>query len=299
MDFLWFLSELRIPFLEKMMQGLTYFGQEPVLVLLIAIVYWCVNKRLAFRIGLSFCMSGIMVQGLKIIFRIPRPWVLDPAFKPVKSAVKAATGYSFPSGHTQGATSIYGTMFSRAKKTTTKVVLAMLIILVAFSRMFLGVHTPKDVISAILISVTMILVVNMLIRPYEEGRQKLPFILIGIILTGAVVLLMYAGYLYKTDVIELRYVKDCFKATGAAIGFVIGLYLEQKYVHFEEEASMKQQIIKILSGILVIALLYVGIKKIEGVSVFLSMLRNLVVILYLTFVHPYIFTKIHNKKNTI
>lgn len=295
MEFLWLLSEIRTPFLEKLMQGLTYLGQEPVLVLIIAICYWCVNKKVAFRMGLSFCTAGLLVQGLKIIFRIPRPWILDPKFKPVKSAVPAATGYSFPSGHTQGATSIYGALVVSVKKKWVKALCVVLFALVGFSRMFLGVHTPKDVLTAMTISIVMVFLVDQLVKPFEEGAQKLPYILIAVILIGSIILLGYAAYQYKLGVIELRYVKDCFKAVGAAIGFIVGLYLEQKYVNFEEKTTLKCQIIKCGIGILVLGVLYLGLKYVAGNSLILSLLRNLIVVIYMTFLYPYIFTKVIKK----
>lgn len=49
-----------------------------------------------------------MNQFLKLLFRIPRPWVRDPDFTIVESARAQATGYSFPSGHTQNAVATFG-----------------------------------------------------------------------------------------------------------------------------------------------------------------------------------------------
>ena len=92
MEFLHILSRIRIPFLDGLFQLITYFGQAVPLLLLLCAIYWCVNKELAYGMGLSFFTSGLMLQTLKITFRIPRPWVLDPEFSPVESAVSGATG---------------------------------------------------------------------------------------------------------------------------------------------------------------------------------------------------------------
>ena len=98
MEFLRFLSEHRTPVLDNIMQLVTYFGQEIIIIALICALYWCADKRFAYLLGFTYFTAGLCVQTLKITFRIPRPWILDPNFSAVESAVPAATGYSFPSG---------------------------------------------------------------------------------------------------------------------------------------------------------------------------------------------------------
>ena len=116
MSFLWMLSEIRTPIGIQFFQFITYLGQEMLPVIVICALYWCCNKKLATTIGLTYVTSGICVQGLKITFRIPRPWALDSDFQPVESAVGAATGYSFPSGHTQSAVSLFAPLAFAAKR---------------------------------------------------------------------------------------------------------------------------------------------------------------------------------------
>ena len=100
MSFLWTLSGIRTPLLDTIYQLITFLAQELVIIAVICALYWCIDKKLAVQIGFNYLCAGLLVQSLKITFRIPRPWVLDPEFKAVESAIPAATGYSFPSGHT-------------------------------------------------------------------------------------------------------------------------------------------------------------------------------------------------------
>ena len=80
MTFLWLLEGIRTPFLDKLMQFITYFGQELIIITFICTLYWCVDKRFAYFLGFSYFTAGLAVQTLKITFRIPRPWVLDTNF---------------------------------------------------------------------------------------------------------------------------------------------------------------------------------------------------------------------------
>ena len=146
MDFLWSLSAIRTPFWDKVFSIITMFGEELVTICLVCIIFWCIDKNIAYIISLTFFISGILVQGLKIMFRIERPWLLDSNFKPVEGAMTNATGYSFPSGHTNSATAVYASIGLNVKKAWIRIISFCVVFLVGFSRMYLGVHTPKDVL---------------------------------------------------------------------------------------------------------------------------------------------------------
>lgn len=152
MDFLNLLSQYRTPAFDIFFQGITLLAQETFVVVVICWLFWCSNKKLAYCLGFTYFTSGLLVQGLKITFRVPRPWLLDPAFEPVASAVPGATGYSFPSGHTQSITALFGTLGLYSRKKLQRFLCALFILLVGFSRMYLGCHTPQDVIVSFLVT---------------------------------------------------------------------------------------------------------------------------------------------------
>ena len=152
MEILNLLAEYRTPFFDTLFQLITYLGQETLAVAVICWLYWCQNKKLAYTIGFTYFVSGLAVQGLKITFRIPRPWILDPGFQAVPSAVPATTGYSFPSGHTQSGTALFGSLALASEKNWKKFLCVLSFLLIGFSRMYLGCHTLKDVLTAMVIS---------------------------------------------------------------------------------------------------------------------------------------------------
>ncbi|MBR3646299.1 MAG: phosphatase PAP2 family protein, partial [Lachnospiraceae bacterium] len=162
MELLVLLQKIRNPILDYVCMFFTLCGQDAVLMLIFCTLYWCKDKTYAMRVGLSFISSALIVQTLKIICVVPRPWMLNSSIKPVEMAKKGASGYSFPSGHTQSATSIYATIAWNSSKSITKVGLFFLILLVAFSRLYLGVHTPLDVTSSLVISILVVVGINTL-----------------------------------------------------------------------------------------------------------------------------------------
>ena len=129
------IAELRTPLLDTLMQGVTELGGETLFMLFMLVVFWCVDKNKGYFLML-LCFTGTAVnQMLKITFCIPRPWVLDPSFEIVESARAGATGFSFPSGHTQNAVGTLGGIARWHKNRALRIVCIVLAALTAFSRM--------------------------------------------------------------------------------------------------------------------------------------------------------------------
>ena len=127
MEFLNFLAQYRTPAADAIFQAITLLAQETFVVVVICWLFWCSQKKLAYCLGFSYFTSGLLVQGLKITFRVPRPWILDPSFQPVASAVPGATGYSFPSGHTQSITALLGTLGFYFKKEPLQILVLLFV----------------------------------------------------------------------------------------------------------------------------------------------------------------------------
>ena len=108
MAFLKLLESIRTPFLDTFFSLITLFGEETLFILVGLLFFWCIDKKEGFFLLCVGLMGTVINQALKLFFRIPRPWVRDPSFTIVESAREAATGYSFPSGHTQTSVGVYG-----------------------------------------------------------------------------------------------------------------------------------------------------------------------------------------------
>ncbi len=296
MDFLNFLEELRTPFADTVFSIITFFGEELLLLTVMCVLYWCLNKNFAYRIAFSYFVAGLTVQTLKVAFRVPRPWIKDPTFKPVGSALETATGYSFPSGHTSSATTLFSCFALRTKKTALRILCFVMIALVMLSRMYLGVHTPQDVLCSFAISLILVLAVHYLLDRIKINDRTRPIIMLVFIGIAAAVLI-YTYMLYGSGTIEEKYVLDCCKASGAGIGFAIGWYFETKYINFDEkQGSLLFHIIKLAIGLAVVLALKSGIKIVFGDTPLVAASRYFLMIIWAMLIYPLLLKKYSKKE---
>lgn len=296
MDFLYTLQELRNPVLNGLFSAITYLGSEIVVIGVLCIAYWCLNKQLAYKICFTYFVSGLMVQGTKIACRIDRPWVLDKRLHVLDSAKDAATGYSFPSGHTQSSTGLFSALAFHFKKIGVWIASFVLIALVMFSRMYLGCHTPKDVLVAFAITIVVSFVINRIYGIFEKSSftRTLTFIMIELI---SIALIVFTALVVSSGKSTTELAMDCFKAAGAGIGFGIGWYIETGYIKFEPSSSKKLwvEILKFIVGIAGALLLKEGIKIIFGQSIAVNIIRYIIVVIWIVAGYPAIFKKILGK----
>lgn len=292
MKFLWFLEGIRTLSGNEFFQFVTCFGQETFLLSVICLFYWCIDKKFAFQLGLTYFTSGLAVQSLKITFRIPRPWILNPDFHPVESAIPHATGYSFPSGHTQGGTCLFAPLALKVKRYSLKFLFVFLFLLIGFSRMYLGVHTPKDVLTAMAIS----LLFSWLFAKFSQklfNHIRLLSFSLGLC---ALFVLVYTLFLLFIEDLPVRYASDCIKASGAGLGFALGLYLEQTKLHFTTRTnSLWGQILKLLVGLCSTLLLKLFLSGLFSFLLWKTFVYAFLV-LWILFLYPFLFMEVHKKR---
>ena len=140
MKVLYALESIRVPWLDTVMAAITHLGEETVFMVAALFVFWCVSKRHGYYLLAIGFAGTVLNQFLKLLFRIPRPWVLDSDFTIVESARAQATGYSFPSGHSQNAIGTFGGIARFTRRKWVRVAAIVAAVLVPLSRMYLGVH---------------------------------------------------------------------------------------------------------------------------------------------------------------
>ena len=292
MQLLYVLEQLRTPAVTKALSALTYFGGVYGFMVLSIIIFWCIDKRCGyFMLSLGF-LGTVINQFLKIIFRIPRPWVLDPSFEPVESAVADAGGFSFPSGHTQNVFATFGGVFAWTKKTWLKILCAVMIVLVAFSRMYLGVHTPLDVGVSVVIGIVLLLVLYPVFRDIDRHPNRFyGFLAVLAVLLAAFLLYSYPDWMYAEEhvvnLIEARH--NASILTGALAALTIAYTLDLRRTRFDTKAIWWAQILKVVIGLIVTLALIERTKADLGKSDIVTGLRYFLGVLFAAGVWPMTF----------
>lgn len=247
LPFLHALAELRTPFLDAFFSVFTELGGETMFMVIGLIVFWCVDKRKGYYLLFVALCGTVFNQALKIKFGIPRPWVLDPEFQIVEAVRAEATGFSFPSGHTQNAVGIFGGIARFCEKTWCKVLFVVIALLIAFSRMYLGVHTPLDVGVSLIVAAVLVLA---LYRPMMRVRSLTKLWLLALIPT--ILYLFYADAVARASLPLPEYaeaVKNGWCMLGAISGCAAIAFVDEHFIGFETKAVWWVQILKVVFGL--------------------------------------------------
>lgn len=249
----------------RVISELSMFGEAAIVVLILGLIYWCINKKMGKTIGLNIIMALICNTMIKNVFLRRRPY-FESDYIDIKRPVEpdadiqdiAAQGYSFPSGHSTTSAVTYGSLaaydyddpelgLTPDRRTLLKrlwsCAAVILPLLVGFSRVAVGAHFPTDVLVGWLLGYLMIWFVPFL-------RQKLG----SKYLFYAVLLLIAApGLLYCRSA-------DYFTSFGILIGFIAGTEIEERYVDFKPARGPVWIVCRMIGGVAVVFLLDVFLK---------------------------------------
>ena len=260
MEFLYVLESIRNPVLDAFFSLVTHLGNETLFIAIAIAVFWCVNKRTGYYLLTVGFFGTLLNQFLKLVCRVPRPWVRDPNFTIVESARAEATGYSFPSGHTQSITGSMGCLARASRRVSVRIVCIVLIGLTAFSRMYLGVHTPADVLVGSAIALFFIVALRPVIYAHE-GRA-FPWLL-GIMVLTAVGFVSYVElfpFPANVDPANLESAREnSYTLLGALVGMIFVWLIDRK-TDFHTRAVWYVQIVKAVLGLALTVGLMEGLK---------------------------------------
>lgn len=261
MELLYMFEKIRMPGLNEFMLLITQLGEETAFLVVALVLFWCVSKRLGYYLLSVGFVGTLCNQFLKLWFRIPRPWVLDSNFTILEQAREAASGYSFPSGHTQCAVGTFGAIAYTTNKRWIRIGAILIAVLVAISRMYIGVHTPADVLASIFVAVALILLFKPLV--YAEKRNNLPALLVGMLLLaiGYMCFVSFYPFPADTDAHNLESgVKNAYTLLGALLGMIAVYIVDEKWLNFSTKAVWWAQILKVVGGLLVVLAVKSGLK---------------------------------------
>ena len=242
-------------FLSKM----TFWGEVSVIPVMLAIVYWCISKEYGTYLMVGWSGSRLINGSLKVTACAYRPWIRDARIIPFGNSMETATGYSFPSGHTMNAATVFGGGVVRKDLPRfLRVVMAILMFLVAFSRIYLGVHTPQDILTGMAAGLAMMWATVRLMR-WVEAHPGKDWVVACVGIGLAALIAVYAALKsYPEDynaegkllVDGAKMANDTYKGVGWCSGILLGWILERRFVGFSTEVPMIRRISRLVIGVL-------------------------------------------------
>jgi hypothetical protein len=231
------------------MKALTLMGSEYFYLIFLPIMFWCVDERHATRFGLVFIASSFTNSWLKFAFAQPRPYQLDPSV-----GMSSETSYGLPSGHSQGSSTFWGLLAPRLRRTWGLVLAIVLPLAIGFSRIYLGVHFPTDVMAGLVLgwgfALAWFILGDRVERLVAVWNVRVRVVLIAVLALG-----MNALNMRDTSM------------SGVFFGTALGAVVLFERVHFNASSgSLARKTARLALGIVGMALIYMGGKLLSPVA---------------------------------
>ncbi|MDE7243582.1 MAG: phosphatase PAP2 family protein [Oscillospiraceae bacterium] len=263
MEILYWFESIRMPVLDAVMSFITHLGEETFFMAAALYVFWCADKRKGYYL-LSVGFAGTLVnQWLKIVFRVPRPWVRDPNFTIVEQARAEAGGYSFPSGHTQCAAGLFGGVARVSRRWWVRICCIIALLSVAVSRLYLGVHTPADVAVSLLAAAILIFLLHPVMDSTLWFPNRMYFITGGMMAVSFAFIGFMRFFPFPADTDPENLVealRNAYKMAGAVTGMMIVYAFDSRLLQFPNRAPWWGQAVKLAAGLALVVAVKTALK---------------------------------------
>ena len=208
-------------FLTEFFSKMTFLGEINTAIVIMAILYWSVSKELGSYLLMGWSGNRLANGVMKVTACAYRPWIRDARILPHGNAITTAA-------------------------------------FVAFSRIYLGVHTPQDVLVGAGIG-TLVMWLTLRLMRWVEAHPGKDWLVVCISVgLGAAVALYAALKPYPADydaegkliVDGAKMANDTFKGVGYCVAFLTGWILERRFVGFSTEVPVQQKLMRAVIGLL-------------------------------------------------
>jgi len=285
-DAILWVQSFRHPFFDALFQAATFLGEEAFYLIFLPFIYWCLNKQVGVGLAYISIFSAYLNSVLKLTFRLSRP--SDPRLV----LLRTETSPSFPSNHAQGAVVNWGYLATRFRHKVFSIAAVVLVFLIAFSRIYVGVHFPQDVVGGLLIGLLLLVAYNWVVGTIERQRFDLPS---PIKLTLSVVVPLALLFAHPFDVDGTYPAEIAATTMGTILGMSIGFILEQEHIRFKVDGLWWKRVLRFILGMVLVAIFYVGLRVVfpeevsHSVAIALRMVRYSLVGFSMAFLAPWLF----------
>ncbi len=295
--------------------AITSLGNEYFYLIAMPAIYWCWDATLGFRLAVMLVITNATNGYFKALFHSPRPFWVDSNVK----AYASETSFGLPSGHSQNAASLWGTLAASVKKTWLTVVCIVLIFLIGLSRLYLGMHFTRDVLGGWLIGGLLVALYFWLEKPIIAWLSKrslnakfllsflfsLLVIAIGLLVTASVQNWALPADWIERSVQAIEVAPDpynlegYFTIAGVWFGFTVGYaWWLNKKGKIVIKGKFWKRVTRFILGMVGVGVLYLGLKFVFPDSPLwlgfaLRYIRYTLIGLWVAGIAPWLFEKLH------
>lgn len=292
-DFLHYLRDISSSFFDVLFQIITILGEKFVFVGILAVIYFAYNKDLGKKVAFAIFTSQLLNSTIKGLIKYPRPFVVDETLDSIRK--ETATGYSFPSGHTQSAAVFYSSVVHfgdlekklKLSKKVLWIIALILILLISFSRLVLAVHYPKDVIVGLVLGLLVTLLSSFLFT--YSNKKKIDIVYLYLVVL--IIFLPFIGVFIKPSYSDMLLYRDFYLTYALLLGFTIGSIIEGEYVNFDCEVPFKTKLLRVVIAGVIFVFIEFGLKYLFPVTIFFDFLRYFLITFIPIGIYPLVFRK--------
>lgn len=265
LDLIHWLQTFRSTFMDLFFQFWTLFGEELIIIGIMGFLYWCYDKKIGEKVGIAVFISFVLNSVIKVIVARPRPFLADDTIVNIRP--QTSGGYSFPSGNTQGAATVFTSFALWMKKKWITVLTIIIITMVAISRMYLGVHYFSDVVVGAVLGISISIGFFLYFKKATFDQKfytKLLYISLGIFIVSYVFFLFTAkaDLTYTNAVVMYNNLEGISKMLGTIVGFIFGVTFEKKKVEFSNHRIVWKNLIRFVLGVAVVMVIRLALKEV-------------------------------------
>lgn len=250
LDFVLALQSMQNDFFDLLARVLDFAGSDLFYMIILALIYWSLNRKLGTRMLFALILSGLLNVVLKSLFQGARPYL---ASNEVRLLVEEQNDFGIPSGHVMNATVVWGYLAWSLRRRWVTIGVIVYVLLMGWARMYGGVHFPQDVIGGVLIGL-------IVLWGFIRIEQNFPTLWDRVEMPVRVAMLVLAAIVATTFVWPDE---NGVSLSGVLIGVGLGAVL-QKALHFQFDNAQPtaQRVICFAAGIVLLLALFFGLRAI-------------------------------------
>ena len=273
-DVIVWVQGFRTPALDSFFKVVTFLGQQEFYLVVLPFIYWVVNRSLGSRLAFVFLPGAYLNNWLKDLFFTPRP---DPG---IVDRLVEETSYAFPSGHAQNSTVLFGFLAAHVRRWSIWLLSVLLVVGVALSRVYLGVHYPQDVLGGFLLGAVYLLIYLWLEKP------------VGAWIAGRTLAVRLGlAFAVPSLLVLLHPAEDTTTPMATLAGFAVACVLEREWIRFEVSGLWWKRMVRFVVGLMLTMIAYLGLNVVFPAGLFYRFVRYGCVGLTAALIAPWVFVK--------